>query len=290
MAEVKDGMTKISCVLALVLFASAATAQNPQVNVAGTAGTAAQVAAPQATAQTTPASSTAAAAPAIPINVSYVGGQLGIDARDATLSDLLTKVGALLRVKIEIPPGASAEVLPIVKLKPGPARQILASLLYGLSFDYLITSSDTDPQGIQNVVLIPHQKNGNGGNGAELAARPSHNPPARGAGLPSEPDETPEPANPIPAQPDNAAAQASSPAPAAPLTDPTAQSAQQPALSPGAALINRSGLTTEGAMSPPATLDQQNINQQLQQMYQQRLQISQQQRQSGQPTVNPGNQ
>jgi hypothetical protein len=291
MAEAKDGVTKISCVLALLLFASAAIAQNTQVNVAGTAGTAAPVAAPQATAQTTPAASTSAAAPASPINVSYVGGQLGIDASGATLSDVLTKVAALLRVKIEIPDGASGEVLPIVKLKPGPARQILASLLYGLNFDYLITSSDADPQGIQNVVLIPHQKMGSGGNGAEMAARPSSGSHTRGAGLPSESEETPEPSNPIPAQPDNAVAQASSPAAAAPPPEPpAAQSPQQPMLSPAAALINRSGLTTEGAMSPPAALDQQSISQQLLQMYQQRTQMTQQQRQTIQPTANPGNQ
>lgn len=267
MAEAKDGVTGI--VLALLLSASIAVAQNTQ---------------PTAV-QPAPASSRSEQTTATPLKVSYVGGQLKIEALDSTLRDILTKVASLTGVKIDIPPGASSERLPVVKLGPGPARQILASLLSASTFDYFIMASAVDPQGIQDVLLVPREKKTGGSNGAELVAQVA--PLSRG------PDprtdrrtETPEPDSSAPAEAANTVAQAdsSTPAPAQPdqPAPPPPTQSNQGVPSP-AALSNRSGLTTEGAMSPPSDLSQQGINQQLQQMYQQRMQMTQQNRGSVQP-------
>jgi len=277
----------ISCVLVLLLFASVAAAQNTPAPAAGTPATDARGAAPVATAQTAPASSTSENTPPGPPKISYVGGRLSIDALDSTLGEVLTKVAALTGVKIEIPEGASSERLPVVKLGPGPAREILSSLLYGSSFDYLIQASATDPGGIQNVVLMPREKGSSGGKGPELAAAPSHSPYARTKVSPSESDETAEPNSPVPAQPDNTPAQPSAATPA-----PTQPTQMDHPVQSRADLINRSGLTTEGAMSPPAAMDPQSVNQQLLQMYQQRNQMMQQQRQTIPPPApaNPANQ
>src|SRR5271157_5019108 len=150
MAEAKGGVTKICCVLALLFSASAAVAQNPPATVARTAATEARVAVPEATAQTAPASPTSAPSPASPLKISYVGGQLRIDGLGLTLGDVLTKVAVLTGTTLDIPPGASSERLPVVKLGPGPAREVLAALLTGSNFDYFIQASVNDPQGIQN--------------------------------------------------------------------------------------------------------------------------------------------
>ena len=272
LAEAKEGVTKTSCVLALLLLASVAAAQNTQ----GVApATEARVAAPQATAPTASAAPLAETTPAPPLKISYQGGQLRIEALDSTLKDVLTKVAALTGVKIEIPAGASSERLPVVKLGPGPARKILASLLSASSFDYLILASVTDPEGIQNVVLMPREKKSSGSNGADVVAHLSRIPDPRIKVPPTKSDETPEPNSPAPAQPDVTSAQATpAPTPADQPIQPEPSTSSQSALS-RAVLINKSGLTTEGAMSPPASLDSQSINQQLQQMYQQRSRITQ---------------
>jgi len=92
LAEAKEGVTKTSCVLALLLLASVAAAQNTQ----GVApATEARVAAPQATAPTASAAPLAETTPAPPLKISYQGGQLRIEALDSTLKDVLTKVAAL---------------------------------------------------------------------------------------------------------------------------------------------------------------------------------------------------
>jgi len=261
-------------------------AQNTLAPVARTAATQAPVAAPAPPAQTAPASSSPEKAPDPPVKISYVGGQLRIDALDSTLRDVLVKVAALIGVKIEIPPSATSERLPFVKLGPGPARQTLAALLSGSSFDYLIQASDTDPEGIQNVVLVPREKRG-----AEPGARSSGRY-AKAAVSPSLSDETPEPNSPVPAEPYTATADAGSVSPAPAQPDQPAPQ-DQPTVPAGAgALINRSGLTSEGAMPTPSSLDPESINQQLQQMYQQRAQMNQQQHPSTPPPApaNPQNQ
>lgn len=40
-----------------------------------------------------------------------------------------------------------------VHLGPGPARDIISSLLYGTSFDYIVETADDDPHTLRRVVL-----------------------------------------------------------------------------------------------------------------------------------------
>ena len=111
-----------------------------------------------------------------PPTISYVGGQLRIDALGSTLADVLTKVAALTGVKIDVPAGADSERMPVVELGPGPARQILASLLSDSNFDYLIQASDADPEKIQSVLLMPREKKGERDQWTDAAARASRGP------------------------------------------------------------------------------------------------------------------
>jgi hypothetical protein len=187
------------------------------------------------------------------------------------LADVLTQVATLTGVKIDIPAGASSERMPVVELGPGPARQILAALLSDSNFDYLIQASDADPERIQSVLLMPREKKGSGINGADVVARASRGPDVAAAA----PPEAPVADSPVPP----AAAEANSnPAPAAAPPTPVQpdQTGQFPLLQP-----DTTNPAKPGALTPPATLNQDSINQQLQQMYQQRLQMTQQDHYTG---------
>ncbi len=273
MVRVMDGVREISCALALLLFTGAALAQNPQATAAHEAVSQAIPATPAAT---TPAAPESKPSPVAPPKISYARGQLSIEAFDVTLEDVLTKVAALIGVKIKIPPGAGSERLPMVKLGPGPAREVVASLLSGSSLNYLILASATEPEGIQDLLLMPREKKGSEPTAASAAAR---SPYARVPASPTMPDETPvKPETASSAQAANAGAQTDSSTTTP--TQPDVPAGSQSGLSQSglslAALSNQSGLTTAGAMKPPGTLDQGSINQQLLQMYQQRMQMGQQ--------------
>src|SRR5437879_952539 len=142
-------------------------------------------------------------APGGPAKISYADGQLRIEALDSTLGEVLTKVAALTGVKIELPPGANSEPMPVFELGPGPTRQVLASLLSAAHLDYLIQASDSDPEKIQSVLLLPREKKPSGTNATEVAARTSHSPYARAAAAARE--ESP-PDNPATAPAENASA------------------------------------------------------------------------------------
>lgn len=260
-AAANGGKMKAGCALALLLFARVAIAQNG-------AGAAAPTTAPEAPA----AAADSPARPAVPPKISYVGGQLRIDALGATLADVLTQVAALTGVTIDVPAGANSERMPIVELGPGPAREILASLLSDSNFDYLIQASDADPERIQSVLLLPREKKGSGARGPNLAAVAPPEPPAVESPVPPQPEIAAQGANssnPTPAPAAMDANQAAAPA------QPD-QSGQFPLLQP-----DPSNPAKPGALTPPATLSPESINQQLQQMYQQRAQMTQQDHYTG---------
>lgn len=270
------GLTPCGCVLALLLFARCAIAQNAPVTTPDTAA--------EAPAQTASAPPASEKTPAGPPKISYVDGQLRIDALDSTLADVLTKVAALTGVKIDVPAGANSERMPVVELGPGPARQILAALLNDSNFDYLIQASDTEPEKLQSVMLMLREKKGSGTNGTDAAARPFRSPYARAVAATVKAEEAPVPDSPVAAPPENAAAEAGSLNPQPAPTQPD-QPMQLPLSQP-----EQSNLTKPPPLTPPQTMNPQSINQQLQQMYQQRMQMMQQDRQTGSSgaPANPG--
>jgi hypothetical protein len=73
------------------------------------------------------------------------------------LGDILAAVSERMGADIEIPASASDERI-WVRLGPGPARRVLAALLGGTDLDYIIQASETDPEGIQSVLLTPRTK------------------------------------------------------------------------------------------------------------------------------------
>jgi hypothetical protein len=89
--------------------------------------------------------------------VSYEDGQLTIIAENSKLGDILAAVSERMGAEIELPASASDERI-WVRLGPGPARRVLAALLGGTDLDYVIQASETDPEGIQSVLLTPRTK------------------------------------------------------------------------------------------------------------------------------------
>ncbi len=252
------------CLLVLLLFAGTVIAQETTSSQA----TATVAAANESHIPTAPTPLASQKIPAVSPGISYAGGQLSIHVLDSTLAEVLAKVATLTDVKIDVPAGAAMERMPVVELGPGPARQILASLLSDSDFDYLIQASDSDPGKIHSVLLIPREKKGSGDAGM-AASRSSVAGPAT---LPEGPPQ----ASVAAAQTADAVSEASSFNPQPGLTLP-----QEPAAAP-AAQPEQLGLTRPGALTPPQTLSPQSISQQLQQMYQQRMQMIQQERQTGQ--------
>ena len=84
--------------------------------------------------------------------VAWDGKQLTIDADNSTLAAVLLAVRERTGASIEMPGAASGERV-FLHLGPGPARDIISSLLYGTSFDYIVEAADDDPDTLRRVVL-----------------------------------------------------------------------------------------------------------------------------------------
>lgn len=92
--------------------------------------------------------------PANPPQVSYLNGQLTIQSSNATLSSILNAVRQQTGAQIELPPGSGSERV-ATRVGPGPARDVIASLLSGSAFDFLILGTPDSPGGVQRVILTP---------------------------------------------------------------------------------------------------------------------------------------
>ncbi len=260
-----QGLTKASGALAILAFTGGAVLPNAHATPLPPSAQQAPVPAADPPAQTA-APLSAENQPAAPPVITYVDGQLRIKALDATLAEVLAKVSSLTGVKIDLPPTAGGERMPFVELGPGTAREILAELLSESNFDYLLAASEADPDKIESVLLMPRGKSAGKGNRTEVASRSARGPYGRPAVAPVESEVAEIAVQPAPAG--NAAPDAAQPnsQPA-----PSAQSMQAPILQPG-----QSNVPKTSPVPPPASLDSQSINTQLQQMYQQRVQLNQQ--------------
>ena len=91
--------------------------------------------------------------PAVPPQVSYQNGNLTIVAENSTLGDILRDVRKRTGASIDVPGNPTERVA--TRLGPGPARDILTTLLNGTSFNYVMVGSPSDPEALASVVLTP---------------------------------------------------------------------------------------------------------------------------------------
>jgi hypothetical protein len=202
-------------------------------------------------------------APVAP-QVSYQNEQLTIVANNSTLGDILRAVRKQTGADIDIP---SAPDRVVTHLGPGSPRDVMAELLNGSRFNYVLLGSPADNTSLTRVVLVAKSGQDNaspnpnipsmagpssGEQGQPGVVRHSGNPGAPAAELD---------ANAMDAEEDNDT----------PQEQPPAEAEQPPA---------------------PASTDQPGVKtpqQMLQEMQQRQLQLQQQQQQQGQqPTPPPG--
>src|SRR4051812_3231487 len=88
---------------------------------------------------------------AVPPQVSFENNQLTIVAPNSTLGDILRAVRKQTGAEIEIP---SAPERVVTHLGPGPAREIVAELLNGSRFNYVLLGSPSDQTALSRVVLV----------------------------------------------------------------------------------------------------------------------------------------
>jgi hypothetical protein len=113
--------------------------------------------------------------PAVPPRVSYQNGWLTVTAENSTLGDILREVHKATGASIDIPGNANERV--VARLGPAPARDVLASLLNGSSFNYVLVGSVTDPAALASVMLTA--KTGGGAVAVSQTAEVYQPPPVR---------------------------------------------------------------------------------------------------------------
>jgi len=84
--------------------------------------------------------------------VSFQGGLLSINSNKANLSEVLFAIHEKTGAEIAIPAGAEQEQV-VAEYGPAPAPEVLAHLLNGSKFNFLILSSSTDPHALDRVIL-----------------------------------------------------------------------------------------------------------------------------------------
>jgi hypothetical protein len=116
--------------------------------------------------------------PAIPPQVTYQQNQLTIVAQNSTLSDILRAVRTQTGAAVDFPANATERV--VAHLGPGPARDVMAALLNGSHFDYVMLGSASDPSAVERIILT-----------SKTGAAPDNAPVYQAA---SQPNQAPQPA------------------------------------------------------------------------------------------------
>ena len=88
------------------------------------------------------------------LEVSFHDGLLAIRANKASLSQVMFAVHQRTGAEIALSAGAEQEQV-VADIGPGPAPEVLAQLLNGSKFNFLILSSATDPRALDRVILSP---------------------------------------------------------------------------------------------------------------------------------------
>lgn len=90
--------------------------------------------------------------PAQAPTVSFRNGQLAIVADNSTLAGVLEQVRAATGASIEGAASAAQERVS-VRLGPGPPREVLADLLNGSNYNYLLLGSLRDPRALERIIV-----------------------------------------------------------------------------------------------------------------------------------------
>jgi hypothetical protein len=112
--------------------------------------------------------------PATPPQVAFQHGLLIITAENSTLGDILRAVRNQTGAAVDVPGNATERV--VGSFGPGPARDVLSSLLNGSHFNYVLLGSATNPDALEHVILT-----------VKSSADPSGTPPEAASAAPPAP-------------------------------------------------------------------------------------------------------
>jgi hypothetical protein len=88
------------------------------------------------------------------VDVEFQNGLLSIVANKATLAEVFDEIHRKTGAQITIPPAAQQEQV-VANIPPGPARDVLATLLNGSAFNFVMIGSDSQPGQLRSVILSP---------------------------------------------------------------------------------------------------------------------------------------
>lgn len=141
-------LSLLAACICLTLFASASSSQSqkrhkqpPVTPVAPQSAPAAPPAVPLTLQQM----------PAVPPRVTYTHGELTIVSQNSTLGDILRAVHDQTGAVLDVPGSVTERV--VGQMGPGSPREVLAELLNGSRFNYVILGSAADPDKVEKVVL-----------------------------------------------------------------------------------------------------------------------------------------
>ncbi len=84
--------------------------------------------------------------------VTYTNGKLTVEATNASLAEVLRAISARTGAVIDFPAGSAANPI-YLREGPGTIRQVLANVLNGSGFNYVIVGSTDSPDKLTRVVL-----------------------------------------------------------------------------------------------------------------------------------------
>lgn len=96
-------------------------------------------------------------------HVTFENGQLTIVAPNSTLGDVLRAVRKQTGAEIDVP---DARERVAATIGPGPAQEVMAQLLNGSRFNYVLLGSPQDPKSLTRIVLMARSA-------SEMANRPA---------------------------------------------------------------------------------------------------------------------
>jgi len=123
--------------------------------------------------------------PPKPPRVSFRNGQLSISAENSTLPDILSAIHQRTGAAMELPSTISNERV-AVKLGPATTGEVMAALLNGSHFDYIVLNRPEDPSSPERIILrekiaadanAPNNNNGYNNGYVASAQPPSYQPP-----------------------------------------------------------------------------------------------------------------
>ncbi len=143
-------------------------------------------AAPAAPAPSLPPLLSAPVKPVPAVQIEFTNGLLSVRTERATLGEVLRAIGRQIGARVSLSPDAEQEPV-IANLGPGPAREVLSSLLKGVPYNVMLIGSGRDLSKVTSIVLTPRT--------AETGSLPANYVPAPAQETPPpEPEVEPAPA------------------------------------------------------------------------------------------------